>query len=133
MNTSDIVIIALVIIVVAVAAVRFVGTATGKRDCCSGDVKNPGAAKGKAFDEVEVTDTDPANYPHEAYLGVGGMSCERCVAAVTRALDSVDGTWAEVQLQGGTAHVRCKNPVDEAAYRAAVEAAGYRVVSFREK
>ena len=131
MNTTDIVIILVVIAVVAVAAVRFFGAATGKRDCCSGDVKNPGAAKGKDFAEAEVADTDPANYPYEAHLGIGGMSCEHCVRAVANALDSVDGTWAEVQLQGGSAHVRCKNPIDEAAYRSVVERAGYRVVSFR--
>jgi copper chaperone len=131
MNTTDAVIILVVIVVVVVAAVRFFGTATGKRDCCSGDVKNPGVAKGEDFAEVEVTDTDPANYPYEAFLGIGGMSCEHCVSAVTRALDSVDGTWAEVMLQGGTAHIRSKNPIDEAAYRSVVEQAGYRVVSFR--
>ena len=131
MNATDIVIILIVIAVVAVAAVRFFGTATGKRDCCSGDVKNPGASKGRGFADANVTDTDPVNYPYEARLGIGGMSCEHCVRAVTNALDSVDGTWAEVQLQGGSAHVRCKNPIDESAYRAAVEQAGYRVVSFR--
>jgi copper chaperone len=130
-GAADIVILVVVVAVVAVAVVRIVGTASGKRDCCSGDVKNSGSAASKTFAEVTVADTNPANYPYEAYLGIGGMSCEKCVHAVTNALQSVEGTWAEVTLQGGTAHVHSKAPIDFEAYRAAVEAAGYRVVSSR--
>lgn len=44
MNPTDIVIALVVVAIVAVAARRFIGTATGKRDCCSGDKINPGAA-----------------------------------------------------------------------------------------
>ncbi len=135
MNTADIVIVLVVVAVVAVAAWRFVGTATGKRDCCSGDVKEPGRAGGQRgpVAPVEVADTDPAHYPHEALLGIGGMSCEHCVAAVTAALNAVDGCWATVTLQGGSAKVLCKEKIDEAALRKAVEGAGYRVVSFSHK
>ncbi len=134
MNITDIAIVAIVAVVVAVAVWRFVGTATGKRDCCSGDVKNPGAGGEKApAVPVQVADTDESHYAHEALVGIGGMTCEHCVAAVTGALNSVPGTWATVRLQGGTAKVLCKEKIDEAAYRRAVEQAGYRVVSFSVK
>ena len=53
---------------------------------------------------------------------------EHCVESVTRALDSVDGTWATVSLTGGHAHVRSKSPIDENAYRKVIEKAGYRLV-----
>ena len=101
MGIADIVIIVAVAALFVVAAVRFLGTATGKRDCCSGAAKGGGAPAGKKFKLVEVTDTDPAHYPYEAELGIGGMSCEHCVAAVTAALDSLPSAWAEVTLAGG--------------------------------
>ncbi len=133
MNPTDFVIILIVVAAVAVAGVRLVGTATGKRDCCSGDLKDPGSSKAGDFSETVIEDTDPANYPFVAELGIGGMSCEHCVKAVTNALDSVEGTWAEVTLAGGRAVVRSKREIDEAALREAVEKAGYRVVSFGKK
>ncbi len=135
MNTADIVIVVIVAAVVAVAVWRFVGTATGRRDCCSGDVKEPGAggAAKVPVAPVEVTDTDESHYAHEALLGIGGMSCEHCVAAVTAALNSIPGTWATVRLQGGGARVLSKEKIEESALRQAVEQAGYRVVSFSVK
>ena len=133
MNATDVVIVLIVIVAVAVAGARLVGTATGKRDCCSGALKQPAAPKAGGFAAAAVEATDPAHYPYAAELGIGGMSCEHCVKAVTNALDSVEGTWAEVTLAGGRAVVRSKREVDEAALRAAVEKAGYRVVSFSKK
>ena len=134
MNPADIVVVVIVAAVVAVAVWRFVGAATGKRDCCSGDVKEPGAGGAKVpVSAVEVADTDESHYAHEALLGIGGMSCEHCVAAVTAALSGVPGTWATVRLQGGSARVLSKEKIEESALRQAVEQAGYRVVSFSVK
>ena len=130
MGPTDIVIIAAVLVLFVVAAIRMVGTATGKRDCCSGAVKQKGARRGKKFAPAHVEDTDPAHCPYAAELGIGGMSCEHCVAAVEAALDAADGCWAEVTLAGGHALLRTKAPIDEAAVRARVEQAGYRLVSF---
>ena len=130
MGPTDIAIIAAVLILFVVAAIRMVGTATGKRDCCSGAAKQDGASCGKKFAPVRIEDTDPAHYPYTAELGIGGMSCAHCVAAVEAALDAADGCWAEVTLAGGRALLRAKAPIDEAAVRARVEQAGYRLVSF---
>lgn len=130
MGPTDIAIIAAVLVLFVVAAIRMVGTATGKRDCCSGAAKQDGASCGKKFAPVRIEDTDPAHYPYTAELGIGGMSCAHCVAAVEAALDAGDGCWAEVTLAGGRALLRAKAPIDEAAVRARVEQAGYRLVSF---
>lgn len=130
MGPTDIVIIAAVLILFVVATVRMVGTVTGSRDCCSGAVKHGGASGGKKFAPAHVEDTDPAHYPYVAELGIGGMSCAHCVAAVEAALDAGDGCWAEVTLAGGHALLRAKAPIDEAAVRARVKQAGYRLVSF---
>ena len=130
MGLTDIVIIAAVLIVFVVAAIRMVGTATGKLDCCSGAAKQGGASCGNKFAPARVEDTDPAHYPYAAELGIGGMSCAHCVAAVEAALDAGDGCWSEVTLTGGHALLRAKAPIDEAAVRARVKQAGYRLVSF---
>ena len=132
MGPADIAIIAVVAVIVVVAVVRLVGTTKGTRDCCSGAKKGV-ASGGRSFPAVEVADKDESHYPYAAELGIGGMSCEHCVAAVTAALDSLPGAWAEVTLAGGQARLRAKRPLDEAAVRSVVEQAGYRLVSFKER
>lgn len=120
----DITLILAVVVILVIAIRRFVGTATGTRDCCSGAKKSAG----KQFRARTIDDKDESHYPYQANFEIGGMSCEHCVENVTRALDSVDGTWATVSLAGGRAHVRSKSPIDENAYRKVVEDAGYRLV-----
>ena len=134
MKPIDIVLIVAVLAVVAVAARRFVGTARGTRDCCSGDSKGGAAPvrRQKVAPVVAPSDTDPTHYPYEARLGIGGMTCEHCVATVTSALDAMGDTWATVELAGGQACLRSKRPVGEKDVRAAVEAAGYRLVSYED-
>lgn len=131
MKPIDIALVVIVLAVVAVAARRFVGTARGTRDCCSGAAT--GATPSRKQKAVAVTgpaDTDPTHYPYEARLGIGGMTCEHCVATVTSALNAMGDTWATVELAGGQALLRSKRPAAEKDVRAAVEAAGYRLVSF---
>ena len=115
MKPIDIILILVVVVILVIAIRRFVGTATGTRDCCSGAKKS----LGKQFRARTIDDKDESRYPYQADLEIGGMSCE---------LDSVDGTWATVSLTGGHAHVRSKSPIDENAYRKVIEKAGYRLV-----
>ena len=121
MNPTDIVIVAVVAVLFVFAARRAFGTATGKRDCCSGDARDAT----RDFPRVAIADTDESHYPHRADYAVSGMSCARCAQRVTNALDSVPGTWATVDLDAGVAHVLSKEPIDVAAYRRAVREAGY--------
>ena len=129
MRPVDVVLVVAVLVVLAVAVRRFVGTVLGTRDCCSGGKKDTGPVRRGPVAEVEVRDTDPTHYPYVARLGVGGMTCERCVANVTAALDAMGGTWATAELSGGQALLRSKRPIEEARVREALEAAGYRLVS----
>ena len=124
MGIVDIAIIMVVAAVVIVGARRAIGTATGKRDCCSGDVKGTS----EPIASVRVSDTDESNYPYSADLRISGMSCERCAGRVANALNSIEGTWATVDHKSGSAHVLSKSPVDLSAYESAVSEAGYRVV-----
>ncbi|ACZ32258.1 Heavy metal transport/detoxification protein [Xylanimonas cellulosilytica DSM 15894] len=65
-------------------------------------------------------------------LSVTGMTCEHCVAAVSRELKAVDGVKrVSVELRnGGTSSVSVHSgaPLDEAALREAIDEAGYDVV-----
>lgn len=121
----NVVIVAIVALGVFLGARRAVGAATGRRDCCSGKARS----SARRFREVKVTDRDESHYPYAADLAIAGMTCERCAENVTRALDSVGGTWAEVSLADASAHVRSKSPIDEGALRGVVDEAGYRVLS----
>jgi len=65
-------------------------------------------------------------------LEVGGMSCGNCSAAVTRALEAVDGVKkARVTLDPGRAEVKGRN-LDGAALVKAVEDAGFEAATETE-
>lgn len=61
-------------------------------------------------------------------IKVNGMTCQHCVTAVTKALESIDGIKnVKVDLEAGTAAYDETAPADEAAIRRAIEEAGYQV------
>ena len=65
--------------------------------------------------------------PEATYL-VEGMTCDHCVRAVTTEVSSIPGvTDVDVDLPSGAVRVTSAEPVDEGAFRAAVEEAGYEV------
>lgn len=115
--------IVIVIAVVALAIMgvgRAVGSATGRRDCCSG-ARRDVAGGGR----VAVVDHDASHYPYVYELRVSGMSCERCAATVEDALNAPGGIWATVDLREGQARVLSKTELDPAALLATVREAGY--------
>lgn len=63
-----------------------------------------------------------------AVIKVEGMSCQHCVNAVTKALEALDGVKnVRVSLEKAQAEYDESQPVDQAAVKAAVEKAGYRL------
>lgn len=125
---ANVIIVAIIAVLVVFGVRRIVGTATGKRDCCSGDARQTG----RSFRPVTIEDTDESHYPYHADLTISGMHCDNCVRNETNALDSVEGAWARVDLGTRTAHVLSKGPIDQAAYRDVVRQAGYRVIGVAE-
>lgn len=117
----NVIIFLAVVAVVIVAAGRYARTLRrGGCGCgCSGGGDAPVA-------HPSVADTNEAHYPHAVDLKVEGMHCERCLAAVETALDSIGGVWARASLPDEV-RVLSKDPVDAATLAAVVEAAGYRV------
>lgn len=63
----------------------------------------------------------------EKKIVIEGMMCQHCVAHVTKALTALPGVTAQVDLDSKTATVT--GSADDAALKAAVEEAGYQVVS----
>ena len=60
------------------------------------------------------------------------MTCEHCVASVTEEVGELAGVSAvRVDLASGAVTVTSDQPLDDAAVRAAVEEAGYQLVTLR--
>ena len=63
-------------------------------------------------------------------IAVAGMTCEHCVRAVTAEVSKIAGVErVDVDLARGAVSVVSADPVDLDALAAAVEEAGYEVVS----
>ncbi len=119
---ATVVICAVIAVLCVFALRRAIRTFSGDGSCCGGKSK-------KRVRRVRVTDQDEANYPYSTDLSIGGMTCEKCVAAVENALNACEGVWARVDLESKSAHVLSKAPLDMDAVKDAVRDAGYYVVS----
>ena len=63
-------------------------------------------------------------------IQVKGMTCGHCVSAVTEEISKVAGvTGVDVDLESGNVTIASEAPVDAGAVNAAVDEAGYEVVS----
>ena len=63
-------------------------------------------------------------------IQVKGMTCGHCVSAVTEEISKVTGvTGVDVDLESGNVTIASEAPVDAEAVSAAVDEAGYEVVS----
>ena len=61
---------------------------------------------------------------------VQGMTCDHCVAAVTSELEALEGVrQVEVDLPSGDVHVTSDEALADEAVQAAVDEAGYEVVT----
>lgn len=124
MNASTAILIVIIAVLAVFAARRMYRSFSGKGGCHGGG--GGGDAK-----RVKVADLDESHYPYSQNLKVSGMTCDHCVRNVENALNSIEGTWARVDLTSGTARVLSKAPVDEGRLQRAVVEAGYYVPSVR--
>lgn len=62
-------------------------------------------------------------------MKIEGMMCPHCQAAVTKALNGIEGVKAEVNLEKKEAYVEAAENVTKEALTKAVTEAGYEVVS----
>lgn len=66
-------------------------------------------------------------------IDIKGMSCGHCQARVEKALNSIDGVEAKVELKKNRAVVNLTKEVGDQVLSDAVIEAGYEVVSVNEK
>lgn len=67
---------------------------------------------------------------NSATYRVQGMTCDHCVAAVTSELEALEGVrQVDVDLASGDVRVTSDEPLTDEAVQAAVDEAGYEVVS----
>lgn len=64
---------------------------------------------------------------------IEGMSCGHCQARVEKALNSIPGVSAKVDLKKKQAVVETEKNLDDSVFTEAVSDAGYKVVSITEK
>lgn len=65
---------------------------------------------------------------HTTTRTVTGMTCDHCVAAVRQEVAKLEGVTAvDVDLASGRVTVTSVGPLDDAAFAAAVDEAGYEV------
>ena len=62
-------------------------------------------------------------------MKIEGMMCQHCQAAVTKALNALEGVKAEVNLEKKEAYVEAEAHVTKEELTKAVEEAGYEVIS----
>ncbi|SCP94871.1 heavy-metal-associated domain-containing protein [Anaerobium acetethylicum] len=66
-------------------------------------------------------------------MNINGMTCGHCQARVENALNAIDGVEAKVDLKKKIAKVKMDREIPDEVLKAAVEEAGYEVVSISEK
>ncbi len=72
-----------------------------------------------------VKDKNKSHYPFILELKISGMTCSNCAKRVENALNGIEGVWASVDLDSGSAHVRMKQDTAPGIICSAVAKAGY--------
>lgn len=88
--------------------------------------------KPEADREETVTDIEVKEYKEEKIMftmKIEGMMCPHCQAAVTKALNALEGVKAEVNLEKKEAYIEASKEVTKEALTEAVTEAGYEVLS----
>ncbi|QHQ62631.1 heavy metal transporter [Anaerocolumna sedimenticola] len=66
-------------------------------------------------------------------IKIEGMTCSHCQARVEKALNSITGVDAKVDLKKKAAVVSLDSDISDSVFKDAVSEAGYEVVSIEEK
>ena len=115
MNLATMVIIAVLALAVVLGVRSMVKRVN--RGCC-------GDRDEVKIEAVKVEDRNKSHYPYEAVLSVDGMTCSHCARRVENALNRLEGVYAKVMLDQGSADVLMKEKLDENSLRNAVNDLG---------
>lgn len=111
---TDIMIIAVLVVVVGFGVYSTIKKRKEKSSCCSSGTYK---AKEKKLESVALKKT----------AVVEGMTCQHCVNRVMEAVNSIDGASGNVNLRKGTVVISMQEPMDDEIFRNAIEKAGYTV------
>ena len=114
MTAVLIIIIAIVIIYAAYQTVRKFRKGGG----CCGEFE-------KSEKRTAVKDRNKSHYPYSVVLKISGMTCENCTRKVENTLNALEGVWAKVDLNSGTAKIYSKNEIDVNCLYGLIAKAGY--------
>ena len=117
-------IICTVLIVIAIFGIKSY-TKKLTSGCC-------GSSSQPSVKKIKVKDKDKSHYPYTRILKVDGMSCGNCASHVENALNSLEGVWAQADLEKGEALVRMKQEYENNELKQAVKDAGYVVYKIEE-
>lgn len=119
---------ALVLIVLVLIVVFAVKSSAkhfrGEGGCCGG------GGDGVKKSDIPVKKLDGEKLG-ELVVSISGMHCDHCAAAVTKAINRIDGASAHVILKKNQAVVSYDRALSEAEVRRAVEAEGFEVTGIR--
>lgn len=83
--------------------------------------------------EIKIDNKGEIFMKKEKIMQIEGMSCMHCKAAVEKALNSIDGVEANVDLDKKIAAVSADENVTDEMLKDAVTTAGYEVISIKDK
>lgn len=112
---QDLIIILILVVILAIGIHSTIMHFKGKSGCCGGG--NTYISKKKLKSVVAK----------KTFI-VEGMTCENCVARVTRAINDMDGLAAKVNLKKKEVVVSMEKEVSDDVICASIEKAGYKVV-----
>lgn len=111
---EDIIIIVILAVLLVIGMISTIKHFKGKSSCCGG---------GGAY----ISKKKLAKVIAKKTYIVEGMTCENCVARVTRAVNDIDGLAAKVNLRKKEVIVSMEREVSGEVIKAAIEKAGYTV------
>lgn len=121
MSTILILILLIIIVIFAIRSIvhkiRFGGGCCGTHDAPDKKIK--------------IRDKNKSHYPFSYALSIDGMTCSVCSRRVENALNSLNGTWATVDLSQKTATVLSKNKILEETFISEIRKIGYTVLSVK--
>ena len=114
---SNIIIIAILLIIVFFAVKGAIPHFKGEGSCCGGGSQK--AVKPKKLSNVISTKV----------INIEGMTCEKCAMRIQNALNSIDGVSAKVSLRGKKATVKLGKDIPDTVLNKAITDLGYEVLS----
>ncbi len=117
---GNVIIIAVLLLVVALAVRSSLKHFRGEGGCCGGGGKS---VRSRDIPEKKLEGKKLG----EKIVLISGMHCDHCVESVTKAINGIEGASARVSLKQNRAVVSYDREVPDQTIRKAVESAGFQV------